>query len=391
MLTRFLTAATLGCAVMASPALAASADVPADTADNAAKAMAVPNDNFPAEWFWARDEANWEKINSIVGKKATDLVVGDWHNGRDGGQPKKIEDYAGKPLIIDFWGTWCGPCLAAAPKVSALAEKYEDKINVIAVCNTARGDKMVEAGDKAGMKIPTAMDLDDKTKDAYGVQWWPYYVAIDSKGIVRAAGISSAHVEDVMKKMIEIEAGETEQASVPMTPLTNPNLPRIEPSVTVQASWLEGSEEKRGTLNAMHGKKAPAFTVESWMNSEALTPDKLKGKIVVVDFWATWCGPCIASIPKNNEIAAKYKDKGVVFIGVCHPRGVEKMGEVVEEKGIEFPVAADTSGSTNEAFNVNSYPDYYIIGRDGTVVVADARNDKVEEILDAMLKTDATN
>lgn len=387
MLTRFLTAATLGCAVMASPALGASADVPADTADNA-KAMAVPNDHFPAEWFWARDEANWEKINSIVGKKATDLVVGDWHNGRDGGQPKKIEDYAGKPLVIDFWGTWCGPCLAAAPKVSELAEKYEDKLNVIAVCNTARGDTMVETANKAGMKIPTAMDQDDKTKDAYGVQWWPYYVIIDSKGIVRAAGVSSTHVEDAMKKIIEIEAGETDQASVPMTPLVDP---RGAQAVTVQADWLEGTEEKRAALNAMHGKKAPAFTVENWMNSEELTPDKLKGRIVVVDFWATWCGPCIASIPKNNEIAAKYKDQGVVFIGVCHPRGVEKMAEVVKDKGIEFPVAADTSGSTNEAFGVNSYPDYYVIGRDGTVVVADARNDKVEDIIDALLEAGSTN
>lgn len=391
MLTRFLTAATLGCAVLASPAVAASADVPGETGDANAKAMAVPNDNFPAEWFWAREQANWDKINSIVGKKATDLVVGDWHSGRDGGQPKKIADYAGKPLLIDFWGTWCGPCIAAAPKVSALAEKYSENMNVIAVCNTARGETMVETADKAGMKIPTAMDQDDKTKDAYGVQWWPYYVLIDSKGIVRAAGISSAHVEDAMKKMIEIEAGESEQASVPMTPLINPNLPRHTAAVTVQASWLEGSGEKREAYNAMHGKPAPTFTVENWMNSEALTPDKLKGKIVVVDFWATWCGPCIASIPKNNEIAAKYEGDGVVFIGVCHPRGVEKMGEVVEDKGIKFPVAADTSGSTNEAFGVNSYPDYFIIGRDGKILVADARNDKVEEILDAMLKAESTN
>ncbi|MFU8829089.1 MAG: TlpA family protein disulfide reductase [Phycisphaerales bacterium] len=379
MMTRFLTAASLGCAMLTAPVLFADTDVPKTDEVTHDKSMAVPNDHFPAEWFWARNDAQWEKINSIVGKKATDLVVGDWHNpGKI--ESMKIADYAGKPLLIDFWGTWCGPCIAAAPKISELAEKYAEQMHVIAVCNTRRGETMAATADRAGMKIPTAMDQDDKTATAYGVQWWPYYVLVDSKGVIRAAGISSAHVEDVMKRMIELEKAESsESASVPMTPLTRPTL-------ALRDNWLEGNAQQREILNAMHGKPAPALTVENWMNSSPLDSEALKGKIVVLDFWATWCGPCIASIPKNNEIAAKYKDKGVVFIGICHPRGVEKMAEVVSEKGIAFPVAADTSGTTIEAYKVNSYPDYYIIDRSGNIVVADASNSKVEEILDALLE-----
>src|SRR5690606_3653608 len=113
---------------------------------------------------------------SIVGKKAADLEVGAWHNDPNNKQASKIADYAGKPVLIDFWGTWCGPCIASAPKVSELAEKYSEKMRVFAVCNTRKGDVMGATAEKAGMKIPTAVDLEDKTATAYGVQWWPYYV-----------------------------------------------------------------------------------------------------------------------------------------------------------------------------------------------------------------------
>ena len=51
----------------------------------------------------------------------------------------------------------------------------------------------------------------------------------------------------------------------------------------------------------------------------------MRGKVVILQFWSTWCGPCINSIPKNNELLAKFKGEDVVFVGVCNTLGSENM------------------------------------------------------------------
>lgn len=148
---------------------------------------------------------------------------------------------------------------------------------------------------------------------------------------------------------------------------------------------FEGDAAKRERLAELQGTATPpALHLKDWQNSEALKLGDLKGKIVVLDFWATWCGPCIRSIPHNNELAEKYKDD-VVIIAICAPKGGEKMKAMVKDKGIEYPVAIDVDAQTKNAYGANGYPDYYIIDRDGSLVVADCQNSKVEDVLKVLL------
>ena len=106
----------------------------------------------------------------------------------------------------------------------------------------------------------------------------------------------------------------------------------------------------------------------------------------MLDFWATWCGPCIQSIPKMNDLAKKYGDKGVVFIGVCRADGAEKMRDIVDSKKIAYPVCVDSKGEINAAYAVDSYPDYYIIDREGRVRGADVNSTSLEGALDELLR-----
>lgn len=152
------------------------------------------------------------------------------------------------------------------------------------------------------------------------------------------------------------------------------------------AVFAEGTPKLRLRLADLekNATTPPALHLKDWINGKPMTLADLKGKIVVLDFWATWCGPCIASIPHNNAMMKKFGDK-VVIIGVCHPRGAEKMPATVKSKGIEYPVAVDDGGKTSKTYKVNGYPDYYLIDAKGVLRIADCNNSKVEEAIEALL------
>ena len=144
------------------------------------------------------------------------------------------------------------------------------------------------------------------------------------------------------------------------------------------------SGKTREALDAMQGKPAPELVLKGWINSKPMDLKSLKGKIVVLDFWATWCGPCLRAVPHTNDMMKNYAKDGVVIIGVCNQSGSEKMAATVKEHGIKYPVAVDAG--TNAAYQVKSYPDYYLIDRKGTLRWADVANSDVEKAVEILLK-----
>ena len=148
----------------------------------------------------------------------------------------------------------------------------------------------------------------------------------------------------------------------------------------------------REAKDKLEGKAPPGLVVASWVNA----PDKegkledLKGKVVLLDFWGTWCGPCVAAMPHLKELHKKYKDQGLVIIGVHTTNGGEKMAEFVKKESIPWAVALDVDDKTVKAFAVDSYPDYYLIDRSGKLRVADLANDEVDRVVEVLLKEPAS-
>jgi len=147
---------------------------------------------------------------------------------------------------------------------------------------------------------------------------------------------------------------------------------------------LENSDA-RFEITDMHGKPAPEWRLTDWKNSRPLTLAGLRGKIVVLEFWSPWCRQCVATIPKKNALQKKYRDRGVVFIGVCAGEGAAEYARVVQSKGIRYPVALDADELTRRRYRANSTPDTYVIDRQGRLRWGDIVGRHVEKAIEILL------
>jgi thiol-disulfide isomerase/thioredoxin len=123
------------------------------------------------------------------------------------------------------------------------------------------------------------------------------------------------------------------------------------------------------------GDKAPALAVKEWVKGDPITGFE-KGKVYVVEFWATWCGPCIASMPHLSELQKQYKDKGVTIVGVTtedRRNTLEAVKKMVAAKGdtMGYTVGWDDAHKTYESYMnaaaQNGIPTSFIVNRDGVI------------------------
>lgn len=105
---------------------------------------------------------------------------------------------------------------------------------------------------------------------------------------------------------------------------------------------MERSIEAALKQKEMIGKAAPAFDPMKWVNGEAISQEELKGKVVLLDFWAVWCGPCIATFPELRKWHDEYSDKGLVIIGVTNEYGYVWDEETEKAKRATDPASVTT-------------------------------------------------
>jgi len=172
-------------------------------AAGAAGAQEMPQREFPNDWYFGDAEAQ-AKHAALEGKKAPRLNLTGWVNGE-----VAAEDMAGKIIVVDFWATWCGPCIAAIPKNNKIAKDYIDDVIVIGVCGSRSGqDKMEATAEEHDIQYPIAKDATQKNAPAWKVMWWPTYAVVDRDGKIRALGLKPGAVSKVVDKLLEEKQAE---------------------------------------------------------------------------------------------------------------------------------------------------------------------------------------
>jgi thiol-disulfide isomerase/thioredoxin len=121
---------------------------------------------------------------------------------------------------------------------------------------------------------------------------------------------------------------------------------------------------------AAEAELPPPLQASAWLNSEPLILAELKGKVVVLDFWSMYCGPCRKIMPHLSELYRKQKAEGLVVIGVTEDVKAELEG-FLKENPVAYPLAVDRivngEGMTTNAYGIQAIPTAWLIGRDGKV------------------------
>jgi cytochrome c biogenesis protein CcmG/thiol:disulfide interchange protein DsbE len=118
------------------------------------------------------------------------------------------------------------------------------------------------------------------------------------------------------------------------------------------------------------GEAPPPFSLAT-AKGDTVALDRLKGQVVYVDFWASWCGPCKRSFPWMNELAERYGDKGFTVVAVNVDKKREDAERFLAATPARFTVVYDAPGATPAAWAVKGMPSSYLVDRSGRVVMVE--------------------
>jgi thiol-disulfide isomerase/thioredoxin len=153
------------------------------------------------------------------------------------------------------------------------------------------------------------------------------------------------------------------------------------------AGMIKGLRKQREAIG-----KPFELEFQDAIKGETVSIKGLKGKVVVLDFWATWCGPCVAEMPTMKKLYAEYKDKGVEFIGVSldQPKeqgGLDKLKDFVEKNELTWPQYYQGNYWQSEfssGWGINSIPCVFVVDQEGKLYSTEARG-KLEEMIPELL------
>lgn len=129
---------------------------------------------------------------------------------------------------------------------------------------------------------------------------------------------------------------------------------------------------------------APDFTLAS-LDGGTVTLGDLKGQVVILDFWASWCAPCVEGMDHLQQMHERYANHGAVVLAINVEETQEEVADFLEGRGYAFTVLLDLDGRVSDDYGVQAIPHTLIVDREGEVHYVLGWSDEVEEMLRGLL------
>jgi peroxiredoxin len=275
----------------------------------------------------------------------------------------------GKVVLIDFWATWCGPCMAEIPNVVKTYNQYHEQgFEIVGISFDTSEAALQQVTAAKNMPWPQYFDgkgWQNSFGVKYGIRSIPTMWLIDQQGRIVTKNARANLAEQVAKLLTPngsaIETPEvraTATAPVVVTKPVTPAAPAEMPDIRFTA--VDGREVDLASL---------------------------RGKVVLIDFWATWCGPCMAEIPNVVNTYNKYHEQGFEIIGISFDTSKASLQRVTQAKDMPWPQYYDGKGWQNVfgvKYGIRGIPTMWLIDQEGRLVTKNARQNlagQVEKLL----------
>ncbi len=187
---------------------------------------------------------------------------------------------------------------------------------------------------------------------------------------------------DALERLLDLDEPRAEDQ---LKAFTNSLADDLDPAIAARVNRLREEQAGRDRLDTLTGQ--PIELDGTLLDGGSFDPESLAGRVVLVDFWATWCGPCVAEIPRVRELYDRYHDRGFEVVGISLDDDHAALAAFVAERDIPWPIIvdgdrpADGRGKLAARYGIAAIPTMILVGRDGAVVSVAARGETLETLL----------